>query len=247
MVNRREVLASKLLLVAGALMPAPAMADVEAATVSAGKMKELSDNILAYKFEYPVATVSGKPLSMLLSRTPEKYSSAAPLTADARQRIVSEVFDFRTFVTASMNVGPASGVLKGRNPAEWKPREVALTVLVDRSTARTTAGQRVALNDVQEAHLETRDGLQYWVYEHISQGSPTITTRTRESYRHSLAVTSWRPAMDGTPYLYTLNLSCPEDLWPDLEPLFRRSAESFTLLPTTRDYIPPDKDPWLFF
>lgn len=28
---------------------------------------------------------------MIVSRTPEKYSSAAPLTADARQRIVSEV------------------------------------------------------------------------------------------------------------------------------------------------------------
>ncbi len=28
---------------------------------------------------------------MVLARTPEKYSSAAPLTADARQRIVSEV------------------------------------------------------------------------------------------------------------------------------------------------------------
>ncbi|GLC52390.1 hypothetical protein PLESTB_000623800 [Pleodorina starrii] len=245
LVSRRQALASKLLLVAGALMPAgPAMADVQAPT---GQMKSLSDPILAYKFDYPVTTTAGKPLAMILSRTPEKYSSAAPLTADARQRIVSEVFDFRNFVTASMNVGPASGALKGRSPAEWKPREVALTVLVDRSTARTTAGQRVALNDLQETHLETRDGLQYWVYEHISQGSPTITTRTRESFRHSLAVTSWRPAMDGTPYLYTLNLSCPEDLWPELEPLFRRSVESFAMLPTTRDYIPPDKDPWLFF
>ena len=51
----------------------------------------LSDPILAYSFEYPTATTAGKPLSMVLSRAPEKYSSAAPLTADARQRIVSEV------------------------------------------------------------------------------------------------------------------------------------------------------------
>lgn len=210
-------------------------------------MKKLSDSILAYSFEYPVSTTTGRPLSMVLARTPEKYSSAAPLTADARQRIVSEVFDFRNFVGASMNVGPASGVLKDRAPTEWSPKEVALTVLIDRSTARTTAGQRVALNDVQESHLETRDGLQYWVYEHVSQGSPTITNRGRESYRHALAVTSWRPAMDGTPYLYTLNLSCPEELWGELEPLFRRAVDSFVMLPTTRDYIPPDKDPWLFF
>ncbi|GFR51830.1 hypothetical protein Agub_g14293 [Astrephomene gubernaculifera] len=248
--NRRQVLASKLMLAASVLLPSgrSIAADVAPAMVEPGQMKELSDPILAYKFQYPVSTTAGQPLSMLLSRPPEKYSSAAPLTADARQRMVSELFDFRNLVTVSMNVGPASGLLKGRPPSEWSPKEVALAVLIDRSTARTTAGQRVALNDVQEAHAEVRqEGLQYWVYEHMSQGSPTIGTRTRESYRHSLAVTSWRAGLDGTPYLYTLNLSCPESLWPSLEPLFRSSVASFTLLPPSRDYIPPDKDPWLFF
>lgn len=61
-----------------------------------------------------------------------QYSSAAPLTADARQRIVSEVFDLRRFVTVSMTVGPASGVLKEQPEESWKPRDVALTVLIDR-------------------------------------------------------------------------------------------------------------------
>lgn len=61
-----------------------------------------------------------------------QYSSAAPLTADARQRIVGEVFDLRRFVTVSMTVGPASGVLKDQPQEEWKPRDVALTVLIDR-------------------------------------------------------------------------------------------------------------------
>jgi len=64
--------------------------------------------------------------------TVPQYSSAAPLTADARQRIVSEVFDLRRFVTVSMTVGPASGVLKGVPQEGWKPRDVALTVLIDR-------------------------------------------------------------------------------------------------------------------
>lgn len=63
---------------------------------------------------------------------PVQYSSAAPLTADARQRIVSEVFDLRRFVTVSMTVGPASGVLKEQPEESWKPRDVALTVLIDR-------------------------------------------------------------------------------------------------------------------
>jgi hypothetical protein len=59
-------------------------------------------------------------------------AGAAPLTADARQRIVCELLDLRNFVSVSMTVGPASGVLKGVDPATWKPYDVALTVLIDR-------------------------------------------------------------------------------------------------------------------
>jgi hypothetical protein len=36
-------------------------------------------------------------------------------------------------------------------------------------------------------------------------------------------------------------------MWADLEPGFRQAVASFALLPPGRDYIPPDKDPWLFF
>lgn len=57
---------------------------------------------------------------------------AAPLTPDARQRIVSELLDLRNFVSVSMTVGPASGVLKGVDPSQWKAMDVALTVLIDR-------------------------------------------------------------------------------------------------------------------
>jgi hypothetical protein len=59
-------------------------------------------------------------------------AGAAPLTPDARQRIVSELLDLRNFISVSMTVGPASGVLKGVDPAQWKPMDVALTVLIDR-------------------------------------------------------------------------------------------------------------------
>ncbi len=63
----------------------------------------LKDDILAYEFEYPV-TVGGKRLSIIPSRNPERYSSAAPLTADARQRIVSELVDFPERITISVTV-----------------------------------------------------------------------------------------------------------------------------------------------
>jgi hypothetical protein len=144
---------------------------------------------------------------------------------------------------------------------------VAEQVLVDRSTARITTGQRISLNSVEEAAVETRDGATYWVFEHVSQvggragrwvgavsglsrvgwpdcfsccgglwmavaagrrpmeggevqcvacmlvdsrltvaavgsllqGSPTLRTLARETYRHSLAVTGglggWQPAV----------------------------------------------------
>lgn len=214
---------------------------------SAGKVAVLSDPILAYTLTYPSETVSGKPLRMVTTHEPEKYSSAAPLTADARQRIVCELIDLRNFVTVSMTVGPAAGVLKERPPAEWRAREVASTVLIDRSTARVTNGQRVALNDVEEAHVEDRQGGRVFVYEHLSQGSPTPLERSKETYRHALAVTAVRPGMDGTPYLFTLNLSCRQEMWDDLQPVFQRCVDSFKLDTPSAAYIPPDQNPWLFF
>ncbi|KIY93318.1 PsbP domain-containing protein 5 [Monoraphidium neglectum] len=151
------------------------------------------------------------------------------------------------FVTVSLTVGPASGVLKDAPQEQWRAKDVALTVLIDRSTARKTTGQRTALNDVEQSRVEERGGQKYYVYEHRAQGSATSFDRSPETFRHAVAATTVRPGLDGTPYLYTLNLSCPEGLWEDLSPRFLDSIESFRLLPTTNAYIPPDKDPWLFF
>lgn len=44
----------------------------------------LKDGLLAYEFQYPTS-LNGEPLPIIQSRRPERYSSAAPLTADARQ------------------------------------------------------------------------------------------------------------------------------------------------------------------
>lgn len=97
---------------------------------------------------------------MALSRKPEKYSSAAPLSADARQRIVAEVIDLVRAVTVSVTVrlwhtappclpavwahaaacltlprsqvGPAIGKLKKLPLDEWEAQDVAELVLADR-------------------------------------------------------------------------------------------------------------------
>ncbi len=41
-----------------------------------------------------------------------------------------------------------------------------------------------------------------------------------QTYRHALAVTAMRPDSQGMPYLYTLNMSCRQAMWDDLQPLF---------------------------
>ena len=49
-------------------------------SLSSLQLELLSDPILAYSYPYPIESVSGKPLRMILAHAPEKYSSAAPLT-----------------------------------------------------------------------------------------------------------------------------------------------------------------------
>ncbi|KAK9839951.1 hypothetical protein WJX74_001041 [Apatococcus lobatus] len=214
-----------------------------------GKFKELKNDILAYRFQYPVQTSSGQKLDLIFSRPPERYSSAAPLTADARQRTVAELLDLRNSVSVSVSVGPPSGKLKGRQPDDWKAKEVAETILADRSTARVTTGQRVALNQIETSSRQDREGQMYWLFEHSSQGSPNSqqTVESKESYRHALAVTGMRPGLKGTPYLYTLNLSCPEERWDELLPYYQQAIDSFRLVQPNQGYVPPDKDPWRFW
>ena len=76
---------------------------------------------------------------------------------------------------------------------------------------------------------------------HHTQGSPNMTVKTKETYRHALAATTTRAGLDGTPYLYTLNLSCRQEQWDDLRPLFQQCVDDFALLQPTADYIAPDK------
>jgi hypothetical protein len=44
----------------------------------------------------------------------------------------------------------------------------------------------------------------------LVQGSPTVANPKPETFRHALAVSTVRPGNDGAPYIYTLNMSCPQ-------------------------------------
>ena len=143
------------------------------------QFKTLSYPTLAFEFQYPVTTATGRKLPVIISRKPERYSSAAPMTADARQRIVTELVDFpdgitisvsvsripvillqrsmlsptvelflcavqRRLLSRSVQVGPPPPWLNERKPDEWKPRDVANAVLIDRSDASATFGSHAA-------------------------------------------------------------------------------------------------------
>ena len=66
------------------------------------------------------------------------------------------------------------------------------------------------------------------------RGSPSIASRAKETYRHAWSVTSHRPGLDGKEYLYTLTLSCPDEKWPKLGPLYHEAQQSFRLTKPTQ-------------
>ncbi|GAQ86869.1 hypothetical protein KFL_003170080 [Klebsormidium nitens] len=204
----------------------------------------LKDDLNAYQFKYPLETAKKREtLPWVETRAPERYSSAAPISSDARQRIVSERIDFTKSVTCTVSVGPPSEIfLKGTDPTGWKATAVANSVLMDRSSRRMSQGQRTAESEIEETRTKTIDGVPYFFYEHIQQRSPTTIEKRSDTFRHSYAVTAEREG-----YLYTLNISTPDVYWEDLEPVFRQAVESFRLLPPTKDYVPPWKDPWRFW
>lgn len=94
------------------------------------------DRTLSYTFTYPLQTASGREIPIVASRKPEKYSSAAPLVADARQRIVAEYVSLADGITCAMFVGPVTGALQRIDHADWTASGVAKVVLSDRSAVR---------------------------------------------------------------------------------------------------------------
>jgi hypothetical protein len=224
-----------------------------APNVGAATFTDIDEPTLAYSFRLPASTAKGEPLSLVPSRRPERYSSAAPLSADARQRIVAEWLDLKRFVSVTVTVGPAaSPFLRGKAPSEWRPREVAEAVLTDRSTGRLSSGQRTTMTDVERAAADDARPAptgRAWTYEYLSQGSPTVAERGRETYRHAVAVSAARYGDDksAAPFLWSVSFTCPERLWPDLEGPFKAAAASFALTEPTAKYVAPDRDPWRFF
>eukprot|EP00262_Sarcandra_glabra_P019052 TRINITY_DN703_c0_g1_i1.p1 TRINITY_DN703_c0_g1~~TRINITY_DN703_c0_g1_i1.p1 ORF type:complete len:301 (-),score=50.92 TRINITY_DN703_c0_g1_i1:141-1043(-) len=204
----------------------------------------LVDDINAYSFLYPLELPSKKfVFKWVESRKPERYSSAAPLSADARQRIVSERVDMIENLIISVSIGPPNpSFLTSKDKNSWSAKDVADSVLSDKSKLRITTSQRMAESSVLDAHSSKIDGEPYWYYEYLVRKSPTKSSQESNLYRHSVASTAER---DG--YLYSLNASTLSKQWKSMGPFLEKTVASFRLLPPTESYVPPYKDPWRFW
>ncbi|CAM8879054.1 unnamed protein product [Rhodiola kirilowii] len=206
------------------------------------KMDSIVDEINAYTYLLPMQSKKLK-FKWAESRKPERYSSAAPLSPDARLRIVSERVDFIDNLIISVSIGPPNlQFLKSKEKSTWGAKEVADSVLSDKSALRVTSSQRVAESSILDAHSSEVDGEPYWYYEYLVRKSPTKSAQESNNYRHYVASTAER---DG--FLYTLNASTLSKQWDTVGPILQKTVASFRLLPGTENYVPPSKDPWRFW
>ncbi|XP_010491877.1 PREDICTED: psbP domain-containing protein 5, chloroplastic isoform X2 [Camelina sativa] len=207
------------------------------------KVGSMVDDVNAYSYAYPLELPSEKLVfKWVESRKPERYSSAAPLSPDARLRIVSERVDLIDNLVISISIGPPNSTLKSKEKNTWAAKEVADSVLSDKSALRVTSSQRLEESSVLDAHATDIDGEPYWYYEYLVRKSPTKIAEASKLYRHYISSTAER---DG--YLYTINASTLGKQWDKMGPVLERTVESFRLLPATDSYVPPYKDPWRFW
>ena len=218
--------------------------DSQSVVASAAAFASARNDTLAFSFEYPLVSDEGRPLTWVTTRDAARYSDAAPLSADARQRIVLELANFKGPLTISLTVGPPPPVLEQLGaPAVWTPQQITAALLADRSTGRVSTGQRVSLAALENVTALALDGVDYIRFETVAQGSPNFVDAAAKTYRHTLGVTASR---DG--YFYTLTATSPERLWPQLESVFKKSIESFKLLPATGpSYRGPDTPSFAFW
>ena len=215
-----------------------APAEAPAAPSKAVPLTPVSQPTMAYEFSYPSETRDGAPIRWAPSRQRDTYSSAEPMSPDARQRIVYELISFKGPMTATVTVGPAPPKLAETKPEDWKPKQVAEAVLADRATGRIATGQKVSLAEVEFAREQVIGDTTYVYYEYISQGSPNLAERESTTFRHSLGVSARRGD-----YLYTYTMSAPETLWDANADGFEAGIKSFRLVaPNKKKFREPGNE-----
>ncbi|XP_057985926.1 psbP domain-containing protein 5, chloroplastic isoform X4 [Hevea brasiliensis] len=139
------------------------------------RMDSLVDEINAYTYLYPVELPSKKVIfKWVESRKPERYSSAAPLSRPPN-------FQF----------------IKSKDKGTWTAKDVADSVLSDKSALRVTSSQRLAESSVLDTHTSVTDGEPYWYYEYLVRKSPTKIAQESNLYWHYISSTVERDVSTG--------------------------------------------------
>lgn len=100
------------------------------------KMASFLDEVNAYSYLYPLELPSKKfVFKWVESRKPKRYSSAAPLSPNARLRIVSERVDLFDNLIISVTIGPPSAnLINLKDKSKWTAKDVVDSVLADKSS-----------------------------------------------------------------------------------------------------------------
>ncbi|KAF3621433.1 PsbP domain-containing protein 5, chloroplastic [Capsicum annuum] len=224
------------------------------------KMASSVDDINAYSYLYPIEMPSKKfVFKWVETRKPERYSSAAPLSPDARLRIVSERVDIIDNLIISVSIGPPnSQFLKSKEKSTWRAKDVADSVLSDKSAlvidsmfhlkelTRVTSTQRLAESSLLDAHAS--EAQEPNLFRHY-----VASTAERDGYLYTFSASTlgkqWEKILQsllvflnvGHPrYIIHALVSSPRHMGLALE----KTVASFRLLPPTENYVPPYKDPW---
>ncbi|KAK4388897.1 PsbP domain-containing protein 5, chloroplastic [Sesamum angolense] len=193
------------------------------------KMDILVDDINAYSYLYPTELPS-KNFVFKWNLTLFIYLKGGIQKAGA------------LFISCTIVPSPNSLFLKSKDKTTWSAKDIADSVLADKSALRVTSSQRMDESSVLDAHAATVDGEPYWYYEYLVRKSPTKTAQEPNLYRHFVASTAER---DG--YLYSLSASTLSKQWEKMGPILAKTVASFRLLSPTDNYVPPYKDPWRFW
>ncbi|XP_021741837.1 psbP domain-containing protein 5, chloroplastic-like isoform X2 [Chenopodium quinoa] len=119
-----------------------------------------------------------------------------PTNANARLRIVSERVDFIDNVIISVTIGPSNPeFLKSKDKSTWNPKDVADSVLSDKSALRVTSTQKLAESSILDAQSNEVDGERYLFYEYLVRKSPTKSAQESNNYRQYVAPTAEHDGM----------------------------------------------------
>jgi len=123
--------------------PAPKKASPASVAPSSGQFTTVEDNYNGWSFDYP--TGSG----LIVTKQPEAYDKALPLTVKLDQRIICQVANFNKGITITVVMTP----LKAKGPTSiadlGDPKGAATAILRDRNSIELKDGRTKVYNAVR--------------------------------------------------------------------------------------------------